>query len=125
MRKSIKFIGALGVAGLIAAGGSAFTSIGVTNNTAAAFVGGTVSQSVTGAALNSIAYTYSDSSNTVITSFAATFAAGADTHAVTTVVTGTTGVWTCTAIGAPTANVSTCTNATPSAGATNVAITVT
>ena len=117
-----KFLAAVAVAGVVVAGGSAFTSIGVTNNAGAtAFVGGTVSQAVSGAALTSIVYNYSNSSNTVITNFVATFEAGADTKAVSTVVTGTTGTWTCSAI---TANVSTCTNATPSAGATNVAITV-
>jgi hypothetical protein len=124
MRKSTKFIGALAVAGLVAAGGSAFTSIGLTNNApSSVFVGGTVSQSVTGASLNSIVYTYApDGSNTIINSFAATFAAGvADGHVVSTVVTGTSGAWSCTVI---TTLVSTCTNATPSAGATSVAITV-
>jgi hypothetical protein len=55
MRKSTKFLGALAVAGLLAAGGSAFTSTGVTNNAGATqFVGGTISQNVTGATLSSL-----------------------------------------------------------------------
>jgi len=64
MRKSTKFFGALAVAGLLAAGGSAFTGTGVTNNAGATkFIGGTVTQSVSGATLSTIGYTFSDATN--------------------------------------------------------------
>src|SRR5690349_11214 len=56
-----KLIGAAAVAAVVAAGGSAFTGTGVTDNAAASqFVGGTVSQSITGATLNDISYHFTD-----------------------------------------------------------------
>jgi len=64
MHKSIKFLGMLAVAGLIAAGGSAYTA----SNTGAAgmaHVGGYSSATVTGAAVSDIAYTYSADRATV------------------------------------------------------------
>jgi hypothetical protein len=64
MRKSIKFLGALGVAGLVAAGGSAFTA-GNTGVAGTAHVGGYSDASVTGAAVSDIAYTYSTDRTTV------------------------------------------------------------
>jgi hypothetical protein len=55
--------GALVLAGLVAAGGAAFTDTGVTDQAGAAqFVGGTVTQSVTGATLANIAYGFADPS---------------------------------------------------------------
>jgi hypothetical protein len=57
MRNSIKFLGALAVAGLVAAGGSAFTGAGLTSSAPAdQFIGGSVSQTVSGAILTSTKY---------------------------------------------------------------------
>ena len=55
--------GALVLAGMVAAGGAAFTDTGVTDQAGASqFVGGTVTQSVTGATLSNIAYGFADGS---------------------------------------------------------------
>ena len=125
MRKSSKLLGALAVAGLVAAGGSAFTGTGLSSAAGPTkFVGGTVSQSITGATLNSIVYTYSDVSNTSVISFLLTFADATGAKTPTVIVTAPTAVvYTCTAIAAGTF-LSTCTAATPNAGVSNVAITV-
>ena len=64
MRKSIKLLGALGVAGLVAAGGSAFTA-GNTGVAGTAHAGGYSDATVTGAAVSSIDYTYSADRTTV------------------------------------------------------------
>jgi hypothetical protein len=77
MRKSLKVLTAVAVAGLALAGGSAFTGTGLaTSGTAASaqFVGGTVNQSVTGATLSTIAYTFADTTNTSATAVKLTFA---------------------------------------------------
>jgi hypothetical protein len=61
MHKSVKLITALSVAGLAVAAGSAFTGAGVTTDGQAAadqFIGGTVSQTVTGATLERIDYEF-------------------------------------------------------------------
>ena len=125
MRKSIKFLGALAVAGLVTAGGSAYTATGVTNNAGATrFIGGTVNQSVTGATLSTIAYTFSDATNTAVTVITLTFADATNGATPTLVASATAAdVFTCTAIAAGTF-ISTCTAATPDPGVTNVAITV-
>jgi hypothetical protein len=63
MNKISKIFGAVAVAGVIAAGSAAFTAGGLrTDGQAAAdqFIGGTVSQSVSGATLTNVAYTFSD-----------------------------------------------------------------
>jgi hypothetical protein len=125
MRKSSKIVVAGAFAVLAAAGGSALTGTGVTNNAGATqFVGGTVSQSVTGATLSSIGYTFGDApANTAVTSFLLTFAdANANGKTPTALVNATAAdVFTCTVI---TAMTSTCTAATPDTGVTSVAITV-
>jgi hypothetical protein len=73
-----KLLGAVAVAGVIAAGGSAFTGTGVTSTAAASqFVGGTVQQAVTGATLNDVSYGFSDATNTAINAVTLTFAADA------------------------------------------------
>jgi hypothetical protein len=60
MRKSTRILGAVAVAGLIAAGSAAFTGSGILQSGTAAptsgFAGGTVSQTVTGANLSDIDY---------------------------------------------------------------------
>ncbi|MCW2541491.1 MAG: hypothetical protein JWN95_3216 [Frankiales bacterium] len=127
MRKSTKFLAAVAFAGLAAAGGSAFTGSGVTNNAGASqFVGGTVSQSVTGATLSSLEYSYADASNTAIHSALLTFAdADSDGKAVGIVFTGgNAAAFTCTAIEAV-GHTSTCTPvAADETAVTSAAITV-
>ncbi len=75
--KSSKIIAAAAIAVLAAAGGTAFTATGVAtsgNAAAAQFVGGTVSQAVTGATLSDIAYTYADTTNKDVDGITLTFA---------------------------------------------------
>ncbi len=129
MHKSSKIIAAVSIAVLAAAGGTAFTATGVTTTgqaSSAQFVGGTVSQSVDGATLNSIVYAYADGTNTAIHTATLTFAdALTDTKVPTVVFTAETPVaFTCTAIEA-TGHSSTCTaEDTDQTGATGIAVTV-
>jgi hypothetical protein len=63
MKNATKMLGSLAIAGVIAAGSSAFTAGGLTllAGQEATSLGGTVTQNVTGAiALNNIAYGYAD-----------------------------------------------------------------
>lgn len=122
MRKSAKILTALSVAGLAVAAGSAFTGTGVTNNAGAAqFVGGTVTQSVTGATLTNITYSYADAGvNTLANSIALTFSETADGRVVSVAPSGGSGgTFTCTAVSS---NASTCTfvPATTETGYTNL-----
>lgn len=125
MRKSTTLLSALAIAGLGLAGGSAFTGSGLTNNAGATqFVGGTVSQTFTGATLSTVAYTYSDASNTAIHSALLTFAADADGKLVAIAFTGSaSGTFVCTAVEA-TGHTSTCTASVNAADVTAVDITV-
>jgi hypothetical protein len=59
-----KFFAALAVAGVVAAGGSAFTGGGLGPDPAAQFVGGSVTQTVTGTSVADIAYAVA-SDNTI------------------------------------------------------------
>ena len=73
-----KLIGAVAVASIVAAAGSAFTGTGVTSTAAASqFVGGTVSQTISGATLNDISYQFADPTNTTIDGVTLTFGADA------------------------------------------------
>ncbi|MDT5210162.1 MAG: hypothetical protein QOF67_2577, partial [Mycobacterium sp.] len=114
--------------GLVSIGGSAFTGTGVTNNAGASqFVGGTVDQTVSGATLSDVAYTFGDApANTAVHSVALTFAAGADGKTVEITISGGNAVaFNCEAIGATTANTSTClTTGADIVGATSLAVTV-
>jgi hypothetical protein len=77
MRSSLQMVTGLAVAGIVATGGSALTSTGVTTTNQAAsaqFVGGTVSQAVTGATLDSIDYSFTNGTKTVVRSVLLTFA---------------------------------------------------
>jgi hypothetical protein len=57
MRKITKIVTAVAFAGMVAAGGAGLTGTGVTDGTTGPqFIGGTVSQSVTGATLSSVVY---------------------------------------------------------------------
>jgi hypothetical protein len=110
MRKSIILVGAAAAAGLVALGGSAFTGSGLsTSGTAASpqFIGGTVSQSVSGATLDSIDYGFTNATNTSINAITLSFASTADGRTVDAVPSGTgAGTFTCTAVAS---NASSCT----------------
>jgi len=130
MRTSAKLITALSVAGLAVAAGSAFTGTGVATAGQAAsaqFVGGTVSQSVTGATLNSIVYGFTDGTKTAVNVVTLTFAdANTDGKIPTIALTGGTPTdFTCTAI-AVTTHVSTCSAGTDlsQSDVTSAAVTV-
>jgi hypothetical protein len=128
MRTSHKLLGAALVVGVLATTGSAFTGSGLTNSAGASqFVGGTISQSVTGATLASLQYTFGDApANTAVHSFALTFADGnADGVTPTVVLTGGNAVaFTCDVI-AVTTHLSTCTTAgVDRTGVSSVAVTV-
>ena len=57
MNTIVKTLGALVIAGTVAAGGSAFTAGGLTNDAdPSQFIGGTVAQTVDGATLDAVAY---------------------------------------------------------------------
>lgn len=95
MTRNIKLLGAVAVAGLAAAAGSALTGTGLaTGGTAASpqFVGGTITQSVTGATLTSIVYGYADpTTKTAVNSITLTFASTADAVHVAAVPSGGSG----------------------------------
>ena len=128
MRKIPMIIAGLAVAGLAAVGGSAFTGTGVTRTAAATqYVGGTVSQSVTGATLSGVAYAFGDGpANTAVHSVALTFAdAAADGKTPAIVFTGGNAVaFTCDVVAVGT-HLSTCTTAgADRIGVTSLAVTV-
>lgn len=129
MRTAVKIAGGLAAAALAAMGTSALTGSGLSTSGSAAapqFIGGSVTQSVTGATMTSVAYGFADTTNTAIHSAVLTFAnADADTKAVTLVFTGgNAAAFTCTAIEA-TNHTSTCTADTADeTGAASAAITV-
>ena len=111
MRTSAKVISALSVAGLAVVAGSAFTGTGLATSGQAAsaqFVGGTVSQTVTGATLTNIAYSYADSGpKTLVSSIGLTFSGTADGRVVAAAPSGGSGgTFSCTAVAS---NGSTCT----------------
>lgn len=112
MRKSTKFIAAAGVAGLALAGSIAFTGAGLSTSGSAAsdqFVGGTVSQAVTGATLTDLVYGFADSTNTAVHTVTLTFADATGGKTPTITVAGSaSATFTCTAIDGTTF-VSTCT----------------
>jgi hypothetical protein len=84
-----KLVVAAAVAGIVATCGSAFTATGLTSTAGAAqFVGGTVSQAVTGATLNTIDYGFTDATNTTINAVRLTFAADAVGKHVTIAMSG-------------------------------------
>lgn len=105
MRTSAKIVTALSVTGLALAAGSAFTGAGLVNAAGSSqFVGGTVSQTVTGATLNSLVYGFTDGTNTAVDKVTLTFAEGAATKVPTLSLTGdgAAAVFTCGAIDAVT-----------------------
>jgi hypothetical protein len=76
MRKSSRILVAATFVGLAVAGGAAFTATGLTTTAGSTqFVGGTVTQTVTGATLNGVDYSFSDApANTLVNSVVLTFA---------------------------------------------------
>lgn len=109
MRKSFKVMTAVAVAGLAFASGSAFTGAGVTNSAGAGFVGGSVDQTITGADLTAVDYTYSG--NGTVTSVQLTFAAGVDGKTATAVLGGGSGTQLDCGTGVIASNTVTCTTA--------------
>ncbi|WP_138444665.1 hypothetical protein [Sinomonas susongensis] len=127
MRTSVKILTGLGAAGLALAAGSAFTGTGVTNSAGSTqFLGGTVSQSVTGATLSSIGYGFTDASDTAVNEVTLHFAdaTGGKTPTIS-LNNGTGTAFTCTAIDGTTFQ-STCTPASGQSqtGLSSVAVTV-
>jgi len=83
MRTSAKIVTALSVTGLALAAGSAFTGAGLVNAAGPSqFVGGTVSQTVTGATLTNLQYGFTDGTNTAVNKVTLTFAPGAEGKSV-------------------------------------------
>ncbi|WP_372698873.1 hypothetical protein [Arthrobacter sp. JSM 101049] len=128
MRKSHKLLTAVALAGIAFAGGSAFTGTGLTNEAGSTqFIGGQVSQSVTGATLAGVDYDFTDSTQDSIKTINLSFANTEDGKAVTVNPQGGTGgAFSCTTISA---NASTCTfaptaNETGYTGLTSLDITV-
>jgi hypothetical protein len=120
MRKSTQLLAAVAVAGMAVAGSTAFTGTGLASNAGESqFIGGTVSQSVSGATLSNVVYGFTDGSATAVDTIDLQFADGADTHSVTVATTSGNsgqGTFTCTAIGAVTAGFSHCTYSIPASG---------
>jgi hypothetical protein len=84
MRSALQLLGGVAVAGVVATGSTAFTATGVTTNAGAAqFVGGVVSQTVSGATLSSVGYGFSDATNTSVTSVVLTFVEDVSARTVT------------------------------------------
>jgi hypothetical protein len=128
MTNKKKVLGAVAVAGLVATGSAAFTATGLTNNAGSTkYVGGTVSQSVTGATLSTVTYSFGDApTNTAVHSVALVFA-DVNTDGMTPTIAFTGGnavTFTCDEI-AVTTHLSTCTtDGADRVGVTSLAITV-
>ena len=106
-------IGAVGVCGAVGlAAGGAFTGTGLTTTgqaNATQFVGGTITQTITGAILTTITYGFSDNpGHTHADSIVLTFSSTEDARTVSVALTATsdTGTWSCTNTAS---NSSTCT----------------
>ena len=131
MRTSTKIVSALAAAGVVAAAGAAFTATGIEtsgNADVPQFIGGTVSQAVTGATLNDIEYGFvggGSGPKTAISSITLTFTdSNADGMTVAAVPSGGAGsAFTCTAVSG---TGSTCTAVDPAGytGLTLMTITV-
>ena len=91
-------LGAAALTGAVFATGSAFTATGIERTAPATqFLGGTVAQSVTGATLSTLDYTFFDTTNTEVTAITLTFAdSNADGATVSLTPSGTgPGTFTC------------------------------
>ena len=125
MRKSHKVLTAAAVAGLALMGGTAFTGAGLTASgdaASAAFIGGAVSQTIAGADLADVAYTYSG--NGTVTQVVLTFTgSAADGKTATATLSGGSGTALDCGLGVVDASTITCTTAGWT-GATSLAVTV-
>jgi hypothetical protein len=127
MRTSAKVLSALSVAGLAVVAGSAFTGTGLATTAGSSqFVGGTVSQSVSGATLQGLVYGFVDNNTkTDVNQVTLTFAAGVLGKTPTVVLTGgTAATFTCGAIDAAGTSVCNAAAATSQTGVTSAAVTV-
>ncbi|MEU4158797.1 hypothetical protein [Actinoplanes sp. NPDC026670] len=145
MRNMIQLLGGVAVAGVVAAGSTAFTAgagLGLTETstaTSSRFIGGSVTQTVSGARINGITYAYANApSNTQVTGVTITFNDAAANGKTITVVPGggaygaaTADEFYCPAIGSATVTCITALNsdnthaaASYYAGLTSLAITV-
>lgn len=90
MRKALIIVGGAVIAALAALGGSAFTGTGLADTAGSTqFVGGTVTQTVTGATLASIVYAFADApANTEVSTISLTFTTTADGRTVTVTPSG-------------------------------------
>jgi hypothetical protein len=121
MRNLIQLAGGVAVAGVVAAGSTAFTAgggiafDGTGTGQTTQFVGGTVTQTVSGATLDLVDYTWTDTTTkTILATVVLTFADATSGKTPTLATTGITAsggahVWTCTPIHATTF-ISTCTH---------------
>jgi hypothetical protein len=116
----LQMAGGVAVAGVVAAGATAYTGSGIipTVDKTKSFIGGTATQLVYGATIDHVAYTFTDGTKTVLTGFDVTFTdATADTKSVTATITVTAGSWagattvSCNAVGTNTTMVTNCTTA--------------
>ncbi|WP_203780379.1 hypothetical protein [Paractinoplanes rishiriensis] len=95
----LQMVGGVAAAGVVAAGTTALTGTGLATTAGASqFVGGTVSQSVTGATLESVTYAFSDGTKTIVNSVTLAFSTGTATGKTVT-ITPTGGAYAGTAIG--------------------------
>lgn len=126
MRKNIKLLGAFAVAGLVAATGSAFTATGLDRTAPdTQFVGGTVSQTVTGATLSGLVYGFTDGTKTAVNKVTLTFADATGSKVPTIALTGgDAAAFTCTAINESFVSVCDAANGTSQTGVTSAAVTV-
>lgn len=127
-RRTKLSIAAVTLAGGIGAAGAAFTATGLSTTGQAAaqqYIGGTISQSVSGATLQSIVYGFTDGTNTSIDTVTLTFADATNGAVPTIAFTGSSSTFTCEAVGHTTADVSTCTaDSAAATGVTAIAVTV-
>ncbi|GAA2009606.1 hypothetical protein JL107_17330 [Nakamurella flavida] len=123
MRTSHKIIAAAALVGLAVAGGAAFTGTGLASTTAATqFVGGTVSQTVTGATLTGVTYGFTDDSNTAVDEITLVLE-GANGRVPDVTINSTSSsplLAVCTAVSAPGATVPNTSTCTMPAGTTSV-----
>lgn len=125
MRTSHKLLTAAAVAGIAFAGGSAFTGTGLATTAGSTqFIGGQVSQAVTGATLAAVDYDFTDPTQETVNAINLSFANTEDGKPVVVQAQGGTGTFTCSDT---LANASTCTFTgaeTGYTGLTGVSITV-
>lgn len=116
----LQMAGGVAVAGVVAAGTTAFTGSGIvpTTDKTKSFIGGTATQVVYGATIDKVDYTFTDGTKTVLTGFDITFTdATVNTKSVTSTISVSGGSWaggstvTCNAVGTNTSAVSNCTTA--------------